>query len=285
MEAAAAASGVGDSGVFLAIAPFYFAFTYFFLFWDSRRADSPTKDDGQILLKTVLCFIIIVGVGIAAGGLVTLMHYLLSGAKTGTPELKKGLAGLIAGAIPFLTAVFALLPRTNHKQHAKAVRFMFGFLGAAGAFTGFMALKGVIENLIMSAGWPATRRSGDLPRHDRHRPVQRVPPGRDEQLDGAGSPGRADAAAAQPGLPAAGRLRAAGRLSPTGLRRWIRCAPPGRRLSPAGWWLSPAGRRLSSGRRLSAPLARQPGSRVPDRRRRGCSEREPDHQMAIPARF
>ena len=145
-----------DSGVFLAIAPFFFAFTYFFLFWDSRRADSPTKDDGQILLKTVLCFIIIIGVGIAAGGLVTLMHYLLSGAKTGTPDLKKGLAGLIAGAIPFLTAVFALLPRTNHKQHPKAIRFMLGFLAAAGSFSGFMALKGVIENLILSAGWPAT---------------------------------------------------------------------------------------------------------------------------------
>ncbi len=156
MEAAAAASGLGDSGVFLAIAPFYFAFTYFFLFWDSRRPDSPTKEDGQILLKTVLCFVVIVGVGIAAGGLITLMHYLLSGAKTGTPELKKGLAGVIAGAIPFLTAVFALLPRTNHKQHAKAVRFMFGFLGAAGAMVGFAALKGVIENLILSAGWPAT---------------------------------------------------------------------------------------------------------------------------------
>jgi hypothetical protein len=156
MEAAAAVSGVGESGVFLALAPLFFLYTYFFLFWDSRRPDSPTKDDGQILLKTVLCFIIIIGVGIAAGGLTTLMHYLLSGAKTGTPELKKGLAGLIAGAIPFLTAVFALLPRTNHKQHPKAVRFMFGFLGAAGAMTGFMALKGVIENLILSAGWPAT---------------------------------------------------------------------------------------------------------------------------------
>src|SRR5678815_2259920 len=105
MEAAAAASGLGDSGVFLAIAPLFFAFTYFFLFWDSRRPDSPTKDDGQIMLKTVLCFIVIVGVGIAAGGLVTLMHYLLSGAKTGTPELKKGLAGLIAGAIPFLLSL------------------------------------------------------------------------------------------------------------------------------------------------------------------------------------
>jgi MFS family permease len=155
MDILASAGSLGGGTAFLVSAPIFFLFAYLFLFWDSRRADSPAKDDEQILLKAVLFFLLVVGVAIAAGGLVTLFHYLLSGAKTGTESLKQGLAGVIAGAIPVLAVLFALLPRTNFQQQTKATRLTLGYLAVVGGMTGFLALYAVIAGLIMSAGWPA----------------------------------------------------------------------------------------------------------------------------------
>jgi hypothetical protein len=147
-----AAAGAGSA--FVGAAFVYFFVTYFYLFWDSRvRADSPTKDDAQILLKTVLNALLLVGIGIAAGGLTILLHYLLSGAKTGTPHLKEGLALLISGAVPIAAVMLALVPRTNHRTHAKATRFFLGFLATIGGAIGFLSLSGVIRGLILSAGW------------------------------------------------------------------------------------------------------------------------------------
>jgi len=153
MDALASLASLGGGAVFIGLlAPYAFA-AYFFSFWDSRRPESPTADDSQILLKVVLCSLLLVGIAIATSGVITLLHYLLSGAKTGTPEIKKGLAGLIAGALPILAVLFMFLPRTNHQEHDKAVKFMFGFLATAGGTAGFMSFLAIVEALILSAGW------------------------------------------------------------------------------------------------------------------------------------
>ncbi|HTE50713.1 MAG TPA: hypothetical protein VK698_07580 [Kofleriaceae bacterium] len=152
---------MGASGdVFLLGAPAFLAFAYFFLVWDARRADSPNKDDGQIGIKLVLYFFIIVGVGIAAGGLATLLNYLLSGAKTGTPALKQGLADLVSGVVPIFVAAVVLLPRTNFKQYTRAGRLAYGFLAASGGFMAWQSLHGLVGQLIQSAPWAST--SGQL---------------------------------------------------------------------------------------------------------------------------
>lgn len=144
------------AGVFFAGAPAFLAFAYFFLVWDARRPESPNKDDGQIGLKLVLYFFILVGIGFAAGGLATLLNYLLSGTKVGTPALKQGLAGILAGVIPIFAAAVVLLPRTNYRQHAKAGRMFYGYLAATGGYLALLSLQGVVQQLIMSAPWAST---------------------------------------------------------------------------------------------------------------------------------
>jgi len=151
--------GVSASSFFLG-APAFLAAAYFFLIWDSRRADSPNKDDGQVGLKLVLYFFIIVGVGFAAGGVATVLNYVLGAAKAGTPVLKQGLAGLIAGVVPIFAVAVVLLPRTNFRQYTRAARLAYGFMAAVGGFMSLLSLQTLVNQLIMSAPWAMT--SGQL---------------------------------------------------------------------------------------------------------------------------
>ena len=150
---------VSASSFFLG-APAFLAAAYFFLVWDARRADSQNKDDGQVGLKVVLYFFIIIGIGFAAGGVATLLNYLLSATKTGTPALKQGLAGLIAGVIPIFAVAIVLLPRTNYRQYTRAGRLAYGYLAAVGGFMSLLSLQGLVGQLIMSTPWAMT--SGQL---------------------------------------------------------------------------------------------------------------------------
>jgi hypothetical protein len=143
------------SGGFLVGAPVFLAFAYFFLVWDARRAESPNKDDGQIGLKLVLYFFVIVGIGFAAGGLTLLLNYVLSGTKAGTPVLKQALAGLLSGVVPILAVAVVLLPRTNYRQYTRAARLTYGYLAALGGFLALESLQGLVSQLIQSAGWPS----------------------------------------------------------------------------------------------------------------------------------
>lgn len=152
-------AGVSGTSFFLG-APAFLAFAYFFLVWDARKADSPNKDDGQIGLKVVLYFLVIIGVGFAAGGVALLLNYALSGAKTGTPALKQALAGIIAGVVPIFAVAVVLLPRTNYRQYTRAARLAYGYLAALGGFMSLMSLQGLVSQLIMSAPWATT--SGEL---------------------------------------------------------------------------------------------------------------------------
>jgi hypothetical protein len=145
-----------SGGEFSLGAPAFLAFAYFFLVWDSRRADSPNKDDGQIGLKLVLYFFIIIGIGFAAGGIATLLGYLLSGAKVGTSVLKQGLAGILSGVVPIFAVAVVLLPRTNYLQYTRAARLSYGYLAAVGGFVALQSLQRVVSLLIMSDPWAST---------------------------------------------------------------------------------------------------------------------------------
>ncbi|HWM86513.1 MAG TPA: hypothetical protein VNO33_11760 [Kofleriaceae bacterium] len=144
----------GPGSFFFLGAPAFLAFAYFFLIWDARRADSPNKDDGQIGLKLALYFFIIIGISFAASGLAMVLHYALSGAKTGTPALKQGLAGLIAGVLPIFAVAVVFLPRTNYRQYTKAARMAYGFLAAFGVSISLQSLNQLVSQLILSNPWP-----------------------------------------------------------------------------------------------------------------------------------
>ena len=148
------------TSAFLTGALAYLILAYFFLVWDAHRADSPNKDDGKIGLKIVLYFLVIIGIGFAAGGAALLLNYVLSGTKTGTPALKQALAGIIAGVIPIFAVGVVFLPRTNYRQYTRAARLAYGYLAALGCFMALQSLQGLISQLIMSQPWAVT--SGQL---------------------------------------------------------------------------------------------------------------------------
>jgi hypothetical protein len=126
---------------------------YFFLIWDARRADSPSHGDGQVGLKVTLYTFYLVAIGYGAMGLVEVLHYLLSGADTGTANLKSGLAGVLAGGVVTVMVWKGLLPRTNHTQYPKAERLAYGTLAATGGVALIGALVTLIDAVIVWPSW------------------------------------------------------------------------------------------------------------------------------------
>lgn len=127
--------GMVSSFAATGLALLFFVGAYFFAVWDGRRPEA--EEDGQIGLKIVLYTLALAALGIAAGGVNTLLHYLVSGAKTGTPAIKSGAAGLVAGGLILAGIMMALLPRTNTQTHPKVLRLTLGFVAA---FTGTVAI-------------------------------------------------------------------------------------------------------------------------------------------------
>src|SRR5262245_43379806 len=99
---------------------------YFFVTWEARRPESPSKADGQIGLKVALYTFFVVAIGFGAMGLARVLHYMLSGADTGTGSLKAGLAALLIGATVTVMVWKGLLPRTNDPQFPKTSRLAYG---------------------------------------------------------------------------------------------------------------------------------------------------------------
>jgi hypothetical protein len=153
-EMIAAASGGLATG--LAIA--FFVGAYFFAIWDSRRSDA--EADGQIGLKIVLYTLALGALGIAAGGVDTLLHYVVSGAKTGTPAIKQGAAGLVSGGLILAGIMMALLPRTNTQQHPKAMRLTLGFVAAITGSAAIVAFSMFVQMMINGGGAPWAVKAG-----------------------------------------------------------------------------------------------------------------------------
>src|SRR5689334_14822297 len=102
------------SAVLTPLVPVLFvAFAYFILTPDRQRANSPSKDDTQVGIKLVLYGLILVGIGMAAGGLSSLLGAVLSGFKTmpAGPAIKTSLPPILVGAGVTAAVALAFLPR------------------------------------------------------------------------------------------------------------------------------------------------------------------------------
>jgi hypothetical protein len=138
---------------FLIGAPTWLVLSYFFMVWESRREGSASKDDGQMGIKLVGLFLLLVGLAIATGGVTSLLHFLLSGAKTGKEALKGSIATVIAGAAAIFAVIVLILPRTNAKQYPKATRYAAGYLAAVSGTVALVSFQGLLSGLIMGAPW------------------------------------------------------------------------------------------------------------------------------------
>ena len=97
MEMIGAFAGSGSGSALLFFVGAFFVGAYFVATWDSRKAEG--EEDGQIGLKVVLYTLALGALGVALGGVDTLLHYVVSGAKTGTPMIKQGAAELVIGRL------------------------------------------------------------------------------------------------------------------------------------------------------------------------------------------
>lgn len=140
------------SSPLILLLPFFLAAAYFFAVWDQRKADSDSKEDGQVGIKLAILTMILLGITVAAGGAGTLLHYLLSGAKTGTGAIKASIGSLLTGGIVIAVFAFVFLPRTNARDYPKATRLTCGFLAFFAGTAAVLALNSFINALIMGKG-------------------------------------------------------------------------------------------------------------------------------------
>ena len=137
------------------VVPAFVVLAYFFAVWDQRKPEADSKDDGQVGIKLAILTMVVIGLGIAAGGTQTLLHYLLSGAKTGTPAIKSAIAALLVGGLIVAVFLFVFLPRTNTKDHPKVTRLTAGVIAIIGGVTSSVYLLMFVNGLIMGGGgWP-----------------------------------------------------------------------------------------------------------------------------------
>jgi hypothetical protein len=152
-------SGLADAGAgfYIVVAFAVLIAGYFFLFWERRKDDSPLKGDDQIGLKLGLFTLLIVALSYAAGGLHSVLWYLLSGTKApmGSGLIKAGIASLLAGGIGFAAISFLFLPRTNAKEFDRVERYAVGGVAIASGMMAFGALDGLLGGLFNSADWKA----------------------------------------------------------------------------------------------------------------------------------
>jgi hypothetical protein len=148
------------SGMGVTLALLFFVGAYFFAVWDARRPDA--EADSQIGLKIVLYTLALGALGMAAGGVNELLHYLLSGAKTGTPAIKSGAAGLVGGGLILAGIVMAMLPRTNHSEKSKVTRMALGFVAAIAGSLSIVFFGAFVNMMINGGGAPWAMKSAPL---------------------------------------------------------------------------------------------------------------------------
>jgi len=139
----------------LAAVVLWAAAVYFYLFWDRRRDDSKNKDDGQVGLKVIIYSFLLFTLVLGAQGLNDVLQFLLAGAKN-TPQIKTGLANLLAGGALFAAAWFMLLPRTNAKDYPQTERYAIGAVALGAGLTTFAAFNGLLTSLFTGANWKLT---------------------------------------------------------------------------------------------------------------------------------
>ena len=134
-------------------APALLILSYFFITWDKRRDGSENADDNQVGLKLGLFFLALVGLGMAAGGITSFLHYLLSGTKVGSSVMKSGIANILTGLIVLGGVWFVFLPRTNHAAFPRATRYTVGYVAVVSGMLAALSLNGFVDGVFNSAAW------------------------------------------------------------------------------------------------------------------------------------
>lgn len=151
-------SAVAGLGISLALA--FLVGAYFFAVWDSRREGAEV--DQQVGIKIVLFTLALAALAIASGGATTLLHYMASGAKTGSSNIKSGLAGLVSGGLILAGIALAMLPRTNMAERPKVTRLALGFVGAMAGSVAILFFASFVGIMINGGGAPWAVKSGFL---------------------------------------------------------------------------------------------------------------------------
>jgi hypothetical protein len=141
--------------VAMAMPILYVGASYFILTLDRQRANSPSKDDTQVGIKLVLFGLLLMGVGLAAGGVESLLHLALSGFKEASGRIKGALPPILVGGGVIAAVAFALLPRTNQTTYRQAERYALGLLGLYYGIQMIGSLNQVIFGLFNSRPWAA----------------------------------------------------------------------------------------------------------------------------------
>jgi hypothetical protein len=125
---------------------------YFVLLWDARRPNSPAAQDDQIGLKTIGAALTLVGVLMAAGGLQSVVHVLLTFTDF-LDRLKAALPDLVVGGFVTILAAFVLVPKTNAAQFPKSKRLTAGAIALGAGTTSVSALADVLRRVINWSSW------------------------------------------------------------------------------------------------------------------------------------
>lgn len=148
-----AVAGNTDALAFGAIFAAFVAVSYFFVALDRQRADSVTKDDKQVGLKLVLFALVLTGVNLAAGGVISFLAYILGGAKGGSGPIRTAIPSVVVGAGVVIAIYKAMLPRTNATTHRQPERYMLGVIGLQYGVVAIIGVHGLLSGLFLEASW------------------------------------------------------------------------------------------------------------------------------------
>jgi hypothetical protein len=140
----------------LALAGGFVIFAYLVVTLDRRRENSPSKDDTQVGIKLVLYGLALAGIQIAAGGLTTLLAYVLGGFKGGAGPIKVALPPVLVGGAAAFVMITMMIPRTNAKVAPQAERFAVGVLGLVYGAMAIGQTSFFVTGLFNSFPWVMT---------------------------------------------------------------------------------------------------------------------------------
>jgi len=139
----------------IAVAVAFVGASYFIITIDRIRDGSPSKEDTQVGIKLICWAFIIAGIGLATGGLNTILSFALSGFKGGSMLIRMSLAPIIVGAGAVVMFGLVLLPKTNNATMKQPERYAFGVIGFVYGIQALFELTTVINGVFTSASWGA----------------------------------------------------------------------------------------------------------------------------------
>jgi len=139
------------AGAFAAVS--FVGIAYFLITLDRARANSPSKDDGQVGIKLVLYALILSGLVIAAMGAQQLAAFVLGGFKGGSLPIRGAAPPIIVGGLVILIVSKALIPRTNNATAKAPERMFLGLVGAGFGVTAIAGFQGLVTGLFVEAPW------------------------------------------------------------------------------------------------------------------------------------